>query len=64
MQWVAKVAVAEWLRRKVLSLEVPGFNSVGFFSSIFFAQFLPLLAVTVLLDYLDPAIRTYFVFVL
>ena len=43
------MAVAEWLRSKILSLEVPGLNSR--YAQRFFPHFYP--TVTVLLEYLD-----------
>jgi len=58
------VAVAEWLRHKVLSLEIAGLNSsysVAFFQH-FLHNFTPV--VTILLEYLYPTIHTYFVFLL
>ena len=53
--------MAEWLRRKVLRLEVLGSSSGSFFQA-FFAHVYS--TVTVLLEYLDPTIHTYFVFAL
>ena len=50
------MALAEWLRSKVLSLEAPGSNSgyCRFFPGFFLHFFTP--AVTILLKYLDPEI--------
>ena len=47
--------MVQWLRMQVLGMEVPGSNSGKLFFSAFFAHlFNP--AVTVLLEYFDPAI--------
>ena len=46
--------MVQWLRMQVLGMEVPGSNSGKFFSTFFAHLFYP--AVTVLLEYFDPAI--------
>ena len=46
--------MVHWLRMQVLGMEVPGSNSGKFFFDIFCTLVYP--AVTVLLEYLDPAI--------
>jgi len=51
-----KIAVIEWLRMPPLGVETAGSNSSKHFTFIF------LTLVTVLLEYLDPAIYTRLVF--
>ena len=52
------IAVAQWLRIWVFSMEVPSLNAGKFFS----ITFLP--AVTVLLEYFNPTIYSCLVFAL
>ena len=51
------IAMAQWLRFWVFSMKVPGLNAGKFFSTFFMHP-----AVTVLLQYFNPAIYSCLIF--
>jgi len=58
--------VVEWSRMQPIVVEIAGSNSSQYFIFIFFQHFVHLFnpGVTVLLEYLDPAIYTRLVFLI